>query len=175
MPMKVDLSLCTSRLRNVCNIPSYKDFSSWIFAGIDYLTRNNLLNQAVAATHLSLAITLLGATSMRKLNYQYRNKNYPTNVLAFPYPNGYQGSVGNHAVCGDIVLCLAIIDKEAAQLGISSREHLAHLTIHGFLHIIGYTHDDDEHAEIMEGITSKILLTLGMRDPYVIDNNISYD
>lgn len=98
--------------------------------------------------------------SVSALNGQYLGKNKPTNVLAFPAPvsEGYPG---------DIALAYETCFDEATAAGISLRDRAAHLALHGFLHLNGYTHDEDEDAARMEALETEALAEIGIADPYL--------
>lgn len=93
------------------------------------------------------------------LNSMYRNRHYATNVLTFAYPE-------TSPLSGDIVLCLPVIEQEAQEQGKTFEAHLAHLTVHGMLHLQGFDHETEEDAELMEGLETEILSGLGYPDPY---------
>lgn len=136
------------------------------------LTR--LTRRAVAAAAAEAGIELPSGTELsllfaddarlRELNSAYRNKDMPTNVLSFPGPPAGSGP-GNHML-GDIVLARETIAREAGAGGLTMTEHLAHLIVHGFLHLCGYDHETDDQALVMEGLESRILGKLGIEDPY---------
>jgi probable rRNA maturation factor len=92
------------------------------------------------------------------LNTQYRQKDYPTNVLAFP-----QDSDG---ILGDIVLAYGTIQEEAVAQGKSFVDHATHLFVHGLLHLDGHDHETQEESQVMEDLEIKILKTLGIGNPY---------
>jgi probable rRNA maturation factor len=93
------------------------------------------------------------------LNRDFRSKDTPTNVLSFPYAAGTE-------LAGDLVLCLPVVLREAAEQGKTSEAHFAHMVVHGMLHLQAYDHDNDEDAEVMEDEEREILAKLGYPDPY---------
>lgn len=95
----------------------------------------------------------------RMLNSQYRGKDYATNVLTFDYTR-------EPVVTADIVICPAVLERQAAEQEKPFRDHLAHLLVHGVLHAEGYDHLDDEEAEEMEARETEILTGLGFPNPY---------
>ena len=97
----------------------------------------------------------------RALNHDYRGKDYATNVLSFPYEYEPQ-------VIGDLVIAPAVCAREATEQGKSLEAHMAHLIVHGVLHLQGYDHDDvpEEDAEAMETLERAIVMQLGYTDPY---------
>ncbi len=102
---------------------------------------------------------------IKNLNRQWRGVAAPTNVLSFPAAHAAKGAPAPAAL-GDIVIAFETAAKEAAEAQISLREHVAHLLVHGFLHLAGYDHIADEEAETMEGIERAALAKLGISDPY---------
>jgi probable rRNA maturation factor len=106
-----------------------------------------------------VTIRLVDADEGRALNNDYRGKDYATNVLSFPYDT-------EPVVTGDLVICPAVVAKEAAEQGKQLDAHYAHLTVHGMLHLQGRDHDNDADAEAMEDEEREILAALGYPDPY---------
>ena len=111
----------------------------------------------------ALAIQIVDAGEGRALNRDYRGKDYATNVLSFP--TELPASVGLPLI-GDLAICAAVVQREAAEQGKPPRDHWAHLTIHGVLHLLGYDHVDERDAERMEALETRILAGLGIADPY---------
>lgn len=101
---------------------------------------------------------------VRALNRRYRGKDAATNVLSFPAAPVDRRRVG--PLLGDIVLGSETVASEAADAGLSADAHATHLIVHGFLHLLGYDHEADEAAAMMEGLETTILAALGIADPY---------
>lgn len=97
-----------------------------------------------------------------QLNQDYRDKPSATNVLTFAY--GAEQDDG--PLSGDIVLCAAVVEREALEQGKTLSAHYAHLTAHGMLHLQGYDHETENEAIAMEAIESFIMMRLGYPDPY---------
>jgi len=116
----------------------------------------------VPGAELSLVFT--DDAHVRVLNRQYRGKDSPTNVLSFPGAPGKPGAYG--PLLGDIVVAEETVAREAEDQGLSFDDHLTHLVVHGFLHLLGHDHEDDAEAEIMEDMETRILARLGIADPY---------
>ena len=95
----------------------------------------------------------------RGLNRTYRGKDYATNVLSFPYEL-------DAVAVGDLVVAPAVCSKEAGEQGKTELAHMAHLIVHGTLHLLGFDHEGDAAADEMETIERRILATLGFPDPY---------
>ena len=127
-------------------------------------TRHQFKKWATAALEqdAEIALRIVDAAEGRELNNTYRAKDYATNVLTFPLMH-------EPLLMGDIVLCAPVVEKEAAEQGISLEAHYAHLTVHGVLHMQGYDHENDEDAEHMEALESQIVMKLGYADPYLIE------
>lgn len=100
------------------------------------------------------------------LNRDWRGKDAPTNVLSFPQIEPFDPVVG---ILGDIILARETLEREAIEQGTSFEHHFTHLIVHGFLHILGYDHIEDDEALEMEGLETQILASLGVPDPYAED------
>src|SRR5262249_21166672 len=105
------------------------------------------------------------------LNARWRGHDKATNVLSFPTPAPARGTVraqrGHTYHLGDIVIAYETLAREARAEGKPFDHHLAHLALHGFLHLLGYDHESHGEAEAMERQERRILARLGVPDPYV--------
>jgi probable rRNA maturation factor len=101
---------------------------------------------------------------IRALNRLYRMKDVPTNVLSFPASPPIAGRYG--PLLGDVLVARDTVMREADEQGLTFEDHLTHLIVHGFLHLLGFDHIADEEAGVMESLESRILATLGIADPY---------
>ncbi len=115
---------------------------------------------ALSTTATELAIVLTDDSAIRALNRHWRGVDKATNVLAFPTKN----AAGGHL--GDIVLAFETIAREAASERKPLAHHLAHLAVHGFLHLVGYDHERHKRALEMERTERQILRRLAIPDPY---------
>ena len=113
-------------------------------------------------TELSLVFT--DDAHVRELNRRYRKKDTATNVLSFPAARASPKSFG--PLLGDLVFAAETIARESAAEGLSLDHHLTHLVIHGFLHLLGYDHENEAEAAVMEKLETAILARLGIADPY---------
>jgi probable rRNA maturation factor len=127
-----------------------------------------LVAAKVASTRpADLAIVLTDDSAIRALNRQWRGKNAPTNVLSFPAASPARGkSRAAPLYIGDIVIAYETTAREAAAEGKRFSHHLAHLAVHGFLHLLGYDHEADDEAIAMERLERRILARLSVPDPY---------
>lgn len=115
-----------------------------------------------------LVIRVVDAAESETLNSRYRGKPAPTNVLAFP-AGAVPGLHGAAVPLGDIVICAAIVAREAREQGKSLEAHWAHMIIHGCLHVLGYDHETEAEAAVMEALERRLLSELGFDDPYGSD------
>jgi len=114
-----------------------------------------------------LTIRLVDEAEGRELNRTWRHKDYATNVLSFPAD--VPDELLDIPLLGDIVICVPVVEREAAEQAKSLQAHWAHLVIHGCLHLLGYDHLEDEEAEEMEGLERELLAELCHPDPYAAD------
>ncbi len=122
------------------------------------------LKAAPVAGPVELAVTLTDDAAMRDLNRTWRKKDKPTNVLSFPLAEGAMPGEPNHL--GDVVLARQTVEAEAAAQGKPVGDHLAHLVVHGVLHLLGFDHESAREARAMEGREVAVLAGLGIADPY---------
>jgi probable rRNA maturation factor len=101
---------------------------------------------------------------VRELNARWRGMDKPTNVLSFPAAR--PGDPGDAPPLGDIVLAYETVFREAEASSVAFVDHYRHLVAHGFLHLMGYDHQTNEDAELMEALEKRILARLGVADPY---------
>ncbi|MGE4546626.1 MAG: rRNA maturation RNase YbeY [Desulfurella sp.] len=90
-----------------------------------------------------------GIDKIKELNKQYRRKKSPTNVLSF---YGYDGNI-----LGDIAICCEVARIEAKKLNMDEKEYILFLITHGFLHLLGYSHDTMQDYETMVNLQKQIL------------------
>jgi probable rRNA maturation factor len=115
-----------------------------------------------------LAVMLTDDSGIRTLNKNWRGHDKPTNVLSFPalQPTGPQSADDAPRMLGDIAIAYETTRREADDEQKPFDHHLSHLAVHGFLHLVGYDHENDMQAEAMEAHERAILAELGIPDPY---------
>jgi probable rRNA maturation factor len=118
--------------------------------------------RAVEPGAAQIAVCFVDEAEGRELNANYRGKDYATNVLSFPYET-------EPVLLGDLVLCWPVVMQEAAAQGKALDAHVAHLIVHGCLHLQGWDHESDDEAQQMEAEERDILHALGYPDPYALD------
>jgi len=141
-------------------LPSTLSFRRWADAALTGAKRRK---------PAELAIRIVGTHEGRRLNRDYRDKDYATNVLSFPVelPPGV-----TLPLIGDLAICAPVVTREAVEQGKRARDHWAHMTVHGILHLLGYDHIDDTEAEAMETLERRILAKLGIADPYAVEHDV---
>ena len=132
-----------------------------LWRGHEEMLSRALAAAAVEERKRGVVSLLLGDdASMASLNKQWRGKDGPTNVLSFPAPRV------DPEFLGDIALAAETIAAEAEFQGKRFEHHAAHLVVHGFLHLLGYDHENPADAEAMEARERAILTSIGIADPY---------
>jgi probable rRNA maturation factor len=119
-------------------------------------------SRTVLAANAEISVVLCGDAFIRELNRKWRGRDEPTNVLSFPAG----GDLASAPLLGDIVIAFETTSREAIEAGKPLRNHLVHLVVHGFLHLIGHDHAEMAEAVAMETLERAILARLGIADPY---------
>jgi probable rRNA maturation factor len=109
-----------------------------------------------------LSVRLVGQAEGRRLNRDFRQRDYATNVLTFEYGADPAGTAR-----GDVVICVPVVAREAREQKKTLLAHAAHLTVHGTLHALGYDHIAAREAKHMEALETRILARMGLSDPYI--------
>ena len=144
------LNLSVQYACNATGLPSRPQIRTWVRAALDVDGKRGG----------QITIRFVDSEEGQSLNSDYRGKGYATNVLSFPYET-------EPVVAGDLVICAAVVEREAAEQRKTLEEHHAHLIVHGILHLQGYDHETgDEDAQQMEAMERSILAQLGFADPY---------
>lgn len=138
------------------NLPDDEQFQLWVEAALTGKSEK-----------FTLAIRVVDEAEARRYNHEYRDKDYATNVLSFPgeLPEGLPEEI-RQAQLGDLLICAPVVAREAKEQCRSEMDHWAHLTIHGVLHLLGYDHEQQSEAVLMETLETEILANLGVSDPY---------
>lgn len=124
---------------------------------------------------LEVSLWLTSDQTMQHYNARYRNKDRPTNVLAFPLytrTEWTQHPVDIPLMLGDIMLGWPLVSQEASEQCIPVQAHITHLLLHGFFHLLHYDHETDEDAALMEPLEIACLATLGLPNPYQRDHDV---
>ena len=152
MSITLDLQLASE----APNLPTEAQFQHWLEAAI-------LPFQDVA----EVTVRIVDEAESQQLNFDYREKDKPTNVLSFPFqqPPGIE----ELPLLGDLVICVQVVAREAAEQHKSLDAHWAHMVVHGSLHLLGFDHITEDEAQEMEAEEIQILADLGFPNPYEID------
>lgn len=111
-----------------------------------------------------VVVRVVDEEESRRLNRDFRGQDKPTNVLSFPF-DAPPGVAVDHV--GDLVVCAAIVEREADEQRRSVAAHWAHMVVHGMLHLQGFDHQTDSQANRMESVETEILSGLGFPAPYL--------
>lgn len=152
MSIILDLQLAST----ASNLPSESQIQQWLDAAI-------LPFQAEA----EVTVRIVDESESQQLNFDYREKDKPTNVLSFPFqcPPGIE-----LPLLGDLVICAGVVAQEAKEQQKTLTAHWAHMVVHGSLHLLGFDHINDADALEMEAEEIQILAELGFADPYLIQD-----
>lgn len=117
-----------------------------------------------------VTLRIVDEDEIQTLNRDYRDKDKPTNVLSFPFemPEGLPADAVA-PLLGDIIICDAVVRREALEQNKALDAHWAHMVTHGVLHLLGYDHIDEDDAQIMEAMEIRALHEQGFPDPYTIE------
>ncbi|QKJ66718.1 rRNA maturation RNase YbeY [Deefgea piscis] len=138
------------------------------------IPRKSLLRKWVNAAlskqieHAEITLRFVDADEGQTLNRDYRQKDYATNVLTFTFDDELPQLAGQ-PLMGDLVLCGAVIEREAQQQGKALLAHYCHMVVHGTLHLQGFDHLEEAEAEAMELLETQIVTQLGYDDPYLTE------
>ena len=172
MKLAVTVQMASSRR----GVPHARNLNRWAQAASFVAPSARTRKKSLPRTDKELALTIrvVGAAESRRLNRTWRNKDKPTNVLSFPAAPLSPGDTGEpprfpakeFSELGDLAICAPVVAREAREQGKSLQAHWAHLVVHGVLHLLGYDHETDRDAEVMEARETKILAQFGYLDPY---------
>lgn len=143
------------------SVPNEEKMTQWVEKAL-----------AIAGAKLKqpeLTIRIVSSEESQQLNRDYRQKDKPTNVLSFSFEAPEM--IPNEELdeyLGDLVICKDIVIQEAEEQKKPVENHWTHLIVHGVLHLLGFDHIENEEADEMETLETKILATLGIDDPYVV-------
>ena len=115
-----------------------------------------------------VSVLLADDSAVQALNRDWRKIDKPTNVLSFPA--AAPKTAGVPACIGDIAIAFETLEREARAEAKPFLHHLAHLAVHGYLHLLGYDHQTDSEAEAMEALEREILAVMRIPDPYAADS-----
>lgn len=162
MNVSVDLQIATEEEDQ----PPPAKIQQWVASALAHAQPANSVSTPQPAPELTIRI--VDEAEITALNRDYRSKDKATNVLSFP------ADLPDHIdlpLLGDLVICAAVVKREAEAQHKTINDHWAHMVIHGTLHLLGYDHTGDDEAEIMEGLEIDALATLHIANPYILPTN----
>ena len=142
-----ELSLSVQFASEADELPSRAQIRRWVAAALEH--------------NAEITVRIVDAEEAQALNQDYRHKGYVPNVLTFEYGEIAPGILG-----GDVVICAPVVEREAREQGKPLKDHYAHMTVHGVLHLQGYDHLDPAEADIMESREAAILKRFHIPNPY---------
>ncbi|MFN3230793.1 MAG: rRNA maturation RNase YbeY [Alphaproteobacteria bacterium] len=147
------------------------DDQAWTRAvpDLEKIVHQTLIAAAGGRAKGSVSVLLTNDARQRALNRQFRKQDKTTNVLSFPSGMASPPFEEADSLLGDLALAFETLAAEAEGANRPLADHLAHLLVHGFLHLLGYDHQTDAETKEMEGLEIAILKTLDIRDPYADD------
>ena len=156
----IDLQIASE---NSEGLPTLEQFTHWVETALAFEAQTKDFPET------EMTIRIVDEEESQTLNREYRGKDYPTNVLSFPFevPEGIE-----LPLLGDLVICRQVMEREAKEQQISLASHWAHLAVHGTLHLLGYDHIEEAEAEEMEGLETQIMQKLGFEDPYLSEKEL---
>lgn len=145
--MSPEFSLSVQFASAADELPSRAQVRRWVAAALEH--------------NAEITVRIVDADEAQALNQDYRQKGYVPNVLTFEY-----GEISPGVLGGDVVICAPVVEREAREQGKPLKDHYAHMTVHGVLHLQGYDHLEPHDADIMESREAAILKQFHIPNPY---------
>jgi probable rRNA maturation factor len=142
-----EFSLSVQFASEADDLPSRAQIRRWVAAALEHPAE--------------ITVRIVDAEEAQALNQDYRSKGYVPNVLTFEY-----GEISPGVLGGDVVICAPVVEREAREQGKPLKDHYAHMTVHGVLHLLGYDHIEPADADIMESREIAILKHFRIPNPY---------
>ena len=142
-----ELSLSVQFASEADDLPRREQIRRWVAAALEHPAE--------------ITVRIVDADEAQALNQDYRHKGYVPNVLTFEY-----GEISPGVLGGDVVICAPVVEREAREQGKPLKDHYAHMTVHGVLHLQGYDHLEPREADIMESREAAILKRFRISNPY---------
>jgi probable rRNA maturation factor len=147
-----EFSLSVQFASEADDLPSRAQVRRWVAAALEH--------------NAEITVRIVDAEEAQALNQDYRQKGYVPNVLTFEYGELPLNKSGARVLGGDVVICAPVVEREAREQGKPLKDHYAHMTVHGVLHLQGYDHLDPAEADIMESREAAILKQFRIPNPY---------
>ena len=147
-----ELHLAVQFASEATDLPGRAQVRRWVEAALEHSAE--------------ITVRIVDSEEAQALNTDYRNKDYVPNVLTFEYGEIGHDESGRGVLGGDVVICAPVVEREAREQGKPLKDHYAHMTIHGVLHLQGYDHIKPHDADIMESREAAILKQFRIPNPY---------
>lgn len=151
--MGPEFSLSVQFASEAAELPARAQIRRWVAAALEHPAE--------------ITVRIVDAEEAQALNHDYRDKDYVPNVLTFEYGEVGHDQSGRGVLGGDVVICAPVVEREAREQGKLLKDHYAHMTVHGVLHLQGYDHMKPADADIMELREAAILERFRIPNPYV--------
>ncbi len=156
--VRVNLQVAT----DAQGLPDEVEFAAWVNAAV---AAGGSASRANGSDSL-VTIRVVDDKESCALNGDFRDMPRATNVLAFPADTVLSDHEQDDAELGDLAICFDVVVSEAEEQAKPVAAHMAHMTVHGTLHLLGYDHQNDLEAKVMEELETRIMKTLGFPEPY---------
>ncbi len=161
--LKADINIAAEKFNN------FTDLHQWVDTAFNILAKQSGLKKM---PHGEVGLLLTSDVEVQKLNREFRGQDKPTNVLSFPNEDDALFTDDeNLPYLGDIAMAYETLTSEAATQNKPISEHFVHLLLHSLLHLLGYTHINDNDADEMENLEIKLLALVGIKNPYRFNGN----
>lgn len=164
------LELEVQQAENFTPLPAEDKLAAWAEAA---LISNRHGVEPFPYTQAGVVLRFVDEAEGQELNRDYRGKDYATNVLSFEFdwPEEIEKPADEPEYLGDLVICVPVVEREVQEQNKEFEQHLAHLIVHGMLHLQGFDHLTDVEAEEMESLEISIMQNLGFANPYLEEVN----
>lgn len=148
-------------------LPTSEAVSTWLRGALRCSERTR-------GTRFEVSVRIVDEPEIQRLNADYRGKDTPTNVLAFPVERAIANLTATQEArpLGDLVVCAPVIAREAQEQDKRHDAHWAHILVHGMLHLLGYDHERPEEAFEMESLEARVLAAGGVANPYQSEGRV---
>lgn len=150
--MGPEFSLSVQFASEADELPARAQIRRWVAAALEHPAE--------------ITVRIVDTEEAQALNHDYRDKDYVPNVLTFEYGEVGHDQSGRGVLGGDVVICAPVVEREAREQGKPLKDHYAHMTVHGVLHLQGYDHIEPTDADIMESREAAILERFRIPNPY---------
>lgn len=149
----MNVDVVVQNVSAISDVPSNESISRWAQAALNDVEQKKS----------KVTVRVVDESEIVELNRTYRGKDKATNVLSFPFTDPPETAT---SILGDVVICAAVLKREAQEQNKTEDAHWAHMIVHGVLHLCGYDHEQQAEAKQMEKLEINALAGLGYSTPY---------